>query len=113
MDKHLVLQGCANKLWAAENSIDTAIADASKLMVEMVEARQALRVSSTVDAKCSAKVVEAMALLSQARTAMVEAHDEMTEVKLRLGVRAKMIGAFDKSKDNGVTTDSLSERLAG
>jgi hypothetical protein len=30
MDKHLVLQGCANKLWAAENSIDTAIADASK-----------------------------------------------------------------------------------
>lgn len=111
MDKQLLMQGVANKLFTAENTIDSAIADTAGLLSEMVEARKAARVSSTVDAKATAKVVEAMAALSAARTAMVEAHQEMNEVKLRLGVRTKMIGAYDKTKENGVTTDQI-DRLA-
>ena len=111
MDKQLLMQGVANKLFAAEGSIDSALADTAALLTEMVEARKAARVSMTVDAKANAKVVEAMAALSAARTAIVEAHEEMNEVKLRLGVRTKMIGAGDKSKDNGITTDHL-DRVA-
>lgn len=111
MDKQLLMQGVANKLFAAENTIDSALADTAGLLSEMVEARKAARVSSTVDAKATAKVVEAMAALSAARSAMVEAHQEMNEVKLRLGVRTKMIGAYDKTKENGVTTDQI-DRLA-
>ena len=111
MDKQLLMQGVANKLFAAENTIDSALADTAGLLSEMVEARKAARVSMTVDAKANAKVVEAMAALSAARTAIVEAHEEMNEVKLRLGVRTKMIGAGDKTKDNGITTDIL-DRVA-
>jgi hypothetical protein len=105
------MQGIANKLFAAEGTIDSALSDTAALLTEMVEARKAARVSSTVDAKANAKVVEAMAALSAARTAMVEAHQEMNEVKLRLGVRTKMIGTYDKTKDNGVTTDQI-DRVA-
>ena len=111
MDKQLLMQGVANKLFAAENTIDSALADTAGLLSEMVEARKAARVSSTVDAKATAKVVEAMAALSAARSAMVEAHQEMNDVKLRLGVRTKMIGGYDKTKENGVTTDQI-DRLA-
>lgn len=111
MDKQLLMQGVANKLFAAESTIDSALADTAALLTEMVEARKAARVSSTVDAKATARVVEAMAALSAARTAMVDAHHEMLEVKLRLGVRTKMVGAFDKTKDNGVTTDQI-DRIA-
>jgi hypothetical protein len=103
MDKLQLMQGVADKLYASESTIDSAIADTAALLSEMVEARKAARVSSTVDAKAHAKVIEAMAALSTARTAMVEAHNEMNEVKLRLGVRTKMIG-FDK------TTSSAEER---
>jgi len=43
-------------------------------------------------ARAHAKVVEAMTALSAARVAMVDAHNEMNEIKLRLGVRTKMNG---------------------
>jgi hypothetical protein len=95
-----LMQGVADKLFAAESTIDSAIADAAVLLSGMVEARKAARVSSTVDAQAHAKVVEAMVALNAARTAMVEAHAEMNEVKLRLGVRTKMVG-FDKQKPSG------------
>jgi flagellar motor switch protein FliG len=107
VDKQLLMQGVANKLFAAESTIDSALADTAALLTEMVEARKAARVSSTVDAKATAKVVEAMAALSAARTAMVEAHEEMSEVKLRLGVRTKMIGTYDKTKGSAVAGDQM------
>jgi flagellar motor switch protein FliG len=107
VDKQLLMQGVANKLFAAESTIDSALADTAALLTEMVEARKAARVSSTVDAKATAKVVEAMAALSAARTAMVEAHEEMSEVKLRLGVRTMMIGTYDKTKGSAVAADQM------
>lgn len=113
MDKQILMQGVANKLWTAEATIDSALADTAALMAEMVEARKAARVSPTVDAKAHAKVVEAMAALSAARSAMVEAHNEMNEVKLRLGVRTKMIGAFDKTDPTGIQQTDRLERIAG
>ena len=113
MDKQILMQGVATKLFAAESTIDSAIADTAALLSEMVEARKAARVSSTVDAKANAKVIEAMSALSAARTAMVEAHAEMNEVKLRLGVRTKMIGGYDKTVKTGLDTNEQVARLVG
>ena len=96
MDKTLVCQGVANKLFASERAIDGAIADVATLLTGVTEARDEMRVSMVVTDKSSAKIMEAMMLLSQARTAMVEAHGELDQVKLRVGVRTKMIGIFDK-----------------
>ena len=37
-----------------------------------------------------------MCALSEARSALVEAHGELNETKLRLGIRTKMAGVEDK-----------------
>ncbi|HET9161681.1 MAG TPA: hypothetical protein VFN88_13805 [Caulobacteraceae bacterium] len=92
MDKVELMKGVAAKLFASESSVDAALADTAALVSEMIEARVAAGVSSTVDVKAHAKVAEAMAALVAARTAMAEAHTEMNEVKLRLGVRTRMDG---------------------
>jgi hypothetical protein len=86
------MQELANRLHAAENSTDAAIADTAMLVADMIAARQEFRVSATVDAQAHAKLAEAQAALSAARAAITEAHAEMNEVKLRLGVRTKMVG---------------------
>ena len=92
MDRAFVAQGVANRLFATENSIDRALADASQLMAEMLEARQTLRVSAVVGGEATAKVAEAIAALSQARTAVVAAHGELAGVRDRIGIRTKLIG---------------------
>jgi hypothetical protein len=96
MDKTLVAQGVANKLFATEKAVDTAIAEAATLLMGMMQAREELRLSATVGATTSAKVAEAISLLSQARSTMVEAHLELDQLKLRQGIRTKMIGSFSK-----------------
>lgn len=92
MDKAFVVQGLANKLWATENTMDAAIADASKLMAGLVEARQELNVSHIVIDPSVKKIAEAISAMSEARAALIEAHHAMAEAKLRIGVRTKLVG---------------------
>jgi hypothetical protein len=96
MDKMIVAQGVANKLFSTEKAVDAAIAEAATLLTGLMDAREELRLSATVGATTSAKIVEAMSLLSQARTSMVEAHHELDSLKLRVGIRTKMIGSYGK-----------------
>lgn len=99
MDKMLVAQGVANKLFATEKSIDAAIAESATLLTGLMAAREEMRLSATFGDSTSAKVVEALSLLSQARSTMVEAHKELDELKLRVGIRTKMIGALPKTTE--------------
>lgn len=96
MERALVVQKAANKLFAAENAIDKALVEASSLMLELQAVRQELNLSAIFADGASAKVVESMSALAQARTAMVACHAEMADAKLRLGVRTKMVGVGDK-----------------
>lgn len=106
MDKTLIVQGAANKLFASEKAIDSAIVETSGLLTGLIEARQDLRVSAIFANETQMKVSEAIAALAQARNAVVEAHEHMAEDKLRLGVRTKMIGVLDKPpQDPGVRAD--------
>ena len=96
MEKVFVAQRVATKLFATENAVDAAMVEAAELMADMLKARKDLGVSAVVGDRASAKLVEALAALGQARTAMVEMHGELAETKLRLGIRTKMIGYEDK-----------------
>jgi len=100
VEKALVAQKLANKLFATEAAVDAAMAEAMNLLAGLAEARREAGVSAVVGNVATAKVAEAIATLSQARTAIVAAHDEMADVKLRLGIRTKMIGIFDKPPTN-------------
>jgi hypothetical protein len=92
VEKAFVVQGLANKLWATENSMDAAIADASKLMAGIIEARQEINVSHIVIDPSVKKLAEAISAMSEARAALIETHHAMAEAKLRIGVRTKLVG---------------------
>ena len=97
MDKAFVVQKVANKVWASENSVDVAMADAAALMIELAAARQELKFSADLTEKATADLVKAISSLGSARAALVEMHEELAEVKLRLGVRTKLVGGWDKN----------------
>ena len=97
-DKMIVAQGVANRLFASEKAIDAALAESSKLMAEMVGSREELRMAATVGDEAVAKVAEAVAALAQARAAVVASHRELEQVKLRLGIRTRMIGEHQKQE---------------
>lgn len=96
MDKAFVAQRVATKVWAAENAVDAAMSEAGELMAGIMAARQELKFSSDVTDGATAKLVEALAGLSQARTALIAMHVELAEAKLRLGIRTKLTGGVDK-----------------
>ncbi|MBS0408288.1 MAG: hypothetical protein JSR86_00125 [Proteobacteria bacterium] len=96
MEKVFVAQRVATKLFATENAVDAALAEASELMADMLKARKDLGLAATFGDNAAARVVDAISALSAARTAMVAAHNELNESKLRIGVRTKLAGFEDK-----------------
>jgi len=106
VEKVFVAQRVATKLFATENAIDAAMVEAAELMADMLKARKDIGLSAVVGDRASAKLVEALAALSEARSAMVDMHGELNDVKLRIGVRTKMVGIEDKPPE---TTRGLAE----
>lgn len=98
MDKAFIAQRVANKLWSAENAVDAALAEAATLMAEMTTARQEMKVAAGTDEKALKDLVAAISALGEARTALVTMHEELAEVKLRCGIRTKLVGAWDKNQ---------------
>ena len=115
MDKVLVAQTVANRLFSTENAIDTALMEASQLLQTMLQARQDLGLSAVVADKAPAQLSQAIAALTAARSAVVEVHGALEETKLRIGIRTKMIGYFKKVADfeGGVSSISIVDRISG
>jgi hypothetical protein len=109
MDKALIAKTVADKLFATEDAVDAAIIEASKLLAGLIESRQQMNVSTVLGNEVVAKVSVALGALSEARTAMVDVHNELAEVKLRLGIRAKLIGVVDPTK--GYAADGAHDGL--
>jgi hypothetical protein len=116
VDKAFVAQGVANKLWATEMALDTAIADASKLMGELLAAREELGVSHMVIDPAVMKVAESISTMTAARHALMEAHVAMAEAKLRCGIRTKLVGtrpSDDKDHKNfALAQDDVVARIS-
>lgn len=107
MEKAFVAQRVATKLFATENAVDAALAEASGLMCDMLQARKDLGLSAVVGDAAVSKLGEAITAIGLARTAMVSAHAELEETKLRIGIRTKLAGYEDKGSsaaDQPVTT---------
>lgn len=94
-----VAQGVLEQLYAAEAAIDAAMVEAARLTQTMIEARQELGLAATVGAGALSKVTASMSEMGQARAEMVEAHNELNELRLRMGMRTSMIGVADKPTD--------------
>ena len=96
MEKALVVQRVANRLFATEKAVDAAMAEAASLMMSIAEARSELGLSAVVADDATGKVAQAIATLAEARRSVVAAHANLAETKLRIGVRTKLIGISDK-----------------
>lgn len=108
MEKVFVAQRVASKLFATESAVDGALAEAAELMSEMLKARKDVNLSTVVGDDAASKLVDAIKALGEARTAMVGVHNELNEVKLRLGIRTKM-GFEDKAIARQATETTLRE----
>jgi hypothetical protein len=100
MDKALVAQGVANRLFATEKAVDAAMAEAAHLMTSLIDARSEMRLSAVVGDETTTKVAQAIATLAEARRSIVAAHGDLADLKLRVGVRTKLIGITDKPGEN-------------
>lgn len=98
MEKVFVAQRVANKLYATEAAVDAAMVEVSGMIAELVQARKDMGLSAVVAHGASAKFAEAVQALAEARSAIVDAHAQLDETRLRVGIRTKMIG-FDKGTD--------------
>jgi hypothetical protein len=96
VEKAIVAQRVANRLFATENAVDAAILEASQLMGSFMEARREIGFAATLGGDAINKVALAMSALAEARRACVDAHNELSEVKLRLNVRTRMDGTGPK-----------------
>jgi hypothetical protein len=105
MDKALVAQGVANRLFATEKAVDAAMAEAAQLMMSISDARSELRLSAVVGDEATSKVAQAIATLAEARRAIVSTHGDLADLKLRVGIRTKLIGVTDKPTENITETD--------
>jgi hypothetical protein len=96
VEKAFVAQRVANKLFATEAAVDAAMVETMEMMAELIQARKDLELSATVGNGASAKLANAVTALAAARTAVVEAHAELDEVRQRIGIRTKLIGVIGK-----------------
>lgn len=90
MEKILVARRVATKLFSTEKAVDAALVEATEFVTEMLRAKVEVNMATTSSDPAIAKVIAAISALSEARTAMAEAHDELNDLKLRLGIRTKM-----------------------
>lgn len=109
MEKVFVAQRVATKLFASENAVDTAMVETAELMADLLKARKDLGISAVVGDRAASKLAQAMSALSEARSAMVDAHNELNEVKLRMGVRTKLSGVENKDAYPVAPTGALRE----
>jgi hypothetical protein len=91
MEKVFVAQRVVKKLVETEEAVDAAFAEAAELMSVMLKARKDVNADIKFADDAQAKLMEAMAALSEARTAMVGVHNQLGEAKLRLGIRTKLM----------------------
>ncbi len=99
MEKALVAQRIANQLASTENAVDAAMKETSQLLAGMLDARQELKVSAVFGDEAARKVTDAIAALSVARQSVIDAHNELAELKLRAGIRTKLT-VVDKPAQN-------------
>lgn len=99
MEKIEVLHTVADELFATERAVDDAIAQATDMVATMIQARRDANLSAVVGAEAQAKMMEAIAALGAARSAVVASHAEMARVQRLVGLGHVAVGPMDKPEE--------------
>ena len=103
MTKAEVIASVAGDLNSAEQSLDTAIAQATTLIQSMIGARTALTLSPVAGAGSQARAMEAIAAMATAREALVACHEELAKDHRRLGYGVYAVGHMNKPAEAALT----------
>lgn len=101
MDKVFVAKGVADQLLVAEKALELAIIETQALSTKMLQARHELNLGATVGSAELAGVAQTLAGLEAARLAITGTHAGLDEVRLRIGVRTKLTGAYKTTAQQG------------
>lgn len=101
MEKIEIMKVVADDLFATEKAVDDAIAQATDMVATMIQARRDANLSAVVGAEAQAKMIEAIAALGAARTAVVASHAEMAKVQRLVGLGHVAVGPSDKPEEDG------------
>src|SRR4051794_18156594 len=82
----------AERLWAAEDAIDAALARAAELNGTLVSARSEADLSAVVVQDAFEVAAATFAALAKARGEIIETHRRLTETKNQVGLRTVAIG---------------------
>ena len=96
MDKTEVARGVAERLFAAEHSIDKTFASLAALAAYLPEARAQADLSLKIGAEPMRLVAEAMAQVAAARETLAQAHDKFAVAQRAIGDRTVMTGGGSK-----------------
>ena len=113
MEKAIVAQRLANRVASTENAVDAAIKETSLLLNGMLDARQELKLSAVFGDDAARKVTDAISALASARQSVIDAHNEMAELKLRAGIRTKLNVSDKPSQSSFEDTVRMSTRQVG
>ena len=100
MNKAEVITSVAGDLNSAEQSLDTAIAQATTLIQSMIGARTALSLSPVSGAASQARAMEAIAAMATAREALIACHEELAKDHRRLGYGVYAVGPLNKPAED-------------
>jgi hypothetical protein len=82
----------ADRLFAAEEAIDAALARAAELNGTLVTARTEAELSALVGQDAFEVAASTFAALARARSDIVETHKRLSEAKIQVGLRVVAIG---------------------
>lgn len=97
MKVSMIARRVAAKLLRSERSVDTALADATALFAETLEAQKMLKLHGSYTAEAQAGLLKAMSLISEARTEILAVHASMATAQKDLGDRTVMVGFGEKT----------------
>ena len=86
----------AQQLTIAENAVETALMEVTKLVSSLGEMRLNSNLSPVLGQEAIHTLVESITLLSTTRGKMVAAHAQLDQLKTRIGCGAVAMGALDK-----------------
>lgn len=84
----------ATRLIATEHAIDNALINASELTSDILEARKAINIAAHFGQEALEQTSKAAGALMEARRAIIEAHRELAETQVQIGLREHSFGGL-------------------
>ncbi|GGZ45880.1 hypothetical protein [Asticcacaulis endophyticus] len=104
MKRNEMVQNGARQLFAAEDSLEQSVVDVATLIASLSQMRLDGQLSACYGQKALKAVTASLNMVVDARGVLLEAHEELKDVKTQLGCRTVAVGNMPKPSA-GMTPD--------